>query len=320
MGFRICCFPKTQNHREVLLKTEYRHSPNFSSTERSNVKSKDIRAKSADARSSTSWPLDTDLYPEQYGKSPSRDTSSNKLIHIMKTSRQRSAPDKRKSTTTILMEALLGNRIVSLNPPAEKHTSTISSSYSSYAPLAMTEVLPHLYLGSYDNANNEFELRAKGITHILSLIGAQTRVHWAEVKRECVPMNDFGKTSLKDVIEKVYEFIERGQKDGNNLLVHCKIGQNRSAAVVIAFLMMSHKKSLYRAHKELKTLRPLVQINVGYAKQLLELERELFNGDNSLPADWMEPDDYDLIAGDVNYKHEHLTSSQHRLLFKQSET
>merc|ERR550534_2021514 len=175
----------------------------------------------------------------------------------------------------------------------------------------MTQVLPSLWIGSYDNATNEQELEKNGITHILCLIGSKAHIDWVNHKQ--YPMHDDGKSDVKKVLNDVYDFMIDGQKGSNKLLVHCQSGQNRSAVVIISFLMMKSNKTLWRAHRELKKVRPIVQVNVLYAKQLLELEEELF-GATSLPSDWMERQ-YDEVAEDVTYKHEDLTTQRHDALF-----
>jgi len=126
-------------------------------------------------------------------------------------------------------------------------------------------------------------------------------------------MDDKGKTNIKDVLNEVYEFMKDGQKGKNKLLVHCKLGQNRSAVVVISFLMMNLNKTLWRAHRELKKLRPIVQVNVLYAKQLLEFEKELF-GVSSLPPDWMERQ-FDEVKEELSYKHEDVNTKRHKTMF-----
>jgi len=185
-----------------------------------------------------------------------------------------------------------------------------------YAPVPMTKILPHLYIGSYENAMDEFELRSKGITHTLSLVGRNWHLDFVE--QEAISMHDLGRTNLKEVLQKVSKFMEQGQQDKNKILVHCQSGQNRSATVIIAYLLTYHKETLYRAHKRLKRLRPLVQINQGYAKQLLALEKEIF-GKNSLPSDWMERGAVNMETGEIKYKHENMNSAQHLAIFDSNE-
>jgi len=184
-------------------------------------------------------------------------------------------------------------------------TSTASRSSDSYIPIPMTRILSHLYLGSYDDAIDEPQLKAKGITHIISLIGKKSAVDFVQTER--FPMHDHGKSNLKVVLEKVFNFLELRHLDGKVVLIHCLSGQNRSATVVIALLMIGKKKTLHSAYKMVKSLRPVIQINKRYAKQLLALEREIF-GKNTLPCDWMERGDIDNATDDVTYKCDNLDS------------
>merc|ERR1719245_727927 len=135
-------------------------------------------------------------------------------------------------------------------------SSPLPSMTDSYSILPMTKVQSNLYIGNEENSNDEDLLNSEGITHILSLIGHQSSVE--KVERKQYPMNDKGRTDIKDVLDEVYDFMESGQKENNNLLVHCKLGQNRSAVVVIAFLMKKFKKTLYRAHRDLRKVRPII--------------------------------------------------------------
>jgi len=189
--------------------------------------------------------------------------------------------------------------------------SALPSLTDSFSILPMTKVHSNLWIGNEENSNDEDLLNSKGITHILSLIGHQSSV--GNVERKQYPMHDKGRSDIKDVLDEVYEFMESGQKDNNNLLVHCKLGQNRSAVVVIAFLMKKFQKTLHRAHRDLKKVRPIVQVNVDYAKQLLDLERDYF-GNNSLPLNWMKRE-YNEAENDVVFKHEDLTTLHQRLMF-----
>jgi len=199
----------------------------------------------------------------------------------------------------------MGKRsIASFSSPRRDETETSASSND--APAPMTTILPGLYLGSYDDAINVSQLQANGITHILSLIGNKSPVDF--VQHENFPMHDRGRTNLKGVLNKVSKFVKLGQKDGSSVLIHCLSGQNRSAVVVIALMMKNQTKTLYSAYKKVKSLRPVVQINERYAKQLLALEKEIF-GKNSLPCEWMERGEVDSITGEVTYKYEKITST-----------
>jgi len=190
-----------------------------------------------------------------------------------------------------------------------------SSRSSKFGPYPITEVIPDkLYLGCERRAFNDDELLALGITHVLSVTNHINSIEG--IKHEHFVMHDRGKTELNKVLKKVYPFMKQAQKPKKKLFVHCKLGQNRSATVVISFLMKSSGLTLYEAHKMLKEKRPLIQVHRNYAKMLLQLDRELF-GEASLPDDWMELDKVDYLSGTVLYKNEELTRDEQELFMTQ---
>jgi len=160
----------------------------------------------------------------------------------------------------------------------------------------LTEVTSQLYLGSFEDAKNEEELRSRGITHIICLIGPIHPI--AGIEHRHNPMNDHGKTDLKQVMEELKAFVEESQQPGKSLFVHCISGQNRSATVVIAILMRITGKSLLDAWKVVMKKRPVVQINKGYAKQLTQMELELY-GRTSVSENWMEIRSFNMDTGKV---------------------
>ena len=90
-------------------------------------------------------------------------------------------------------------------------------------------------------------------------------------------------------IKACVEYMDACWKSNNNLLIHCYEGRNRSAAVTIAWLMASEalrimgpemfKKIESRTYKfcfeYVKGIRSLVEPNIGFKKQLIDLEKQL---------------------------------------------
>lgn len=297
--FGSCTNPRHEKEPSEFFRIAYNGPPTRSKKKSGRFQSIELRTESF---ISNTWNPRLDC---SFESNVAKKSSISQKLSITQPDRKKSSVKisrkKSRKNTDAIWEAFVG--------------LTTTSTNSSYVPLAMTEVHPHLYLGTFDDANNVDELKEKEITHILSLIGPKSTVKGVEHKH--VPMNDYGYTDLNRVLKQVFEFMEDGQKDGNNLLVHCQSGQNRSATVVIAFKMMKFRKTLFLSHRELKMLRPIVQINVNYAKQLLELEKELFKV-NSLPSNWMERGTFDQTTLEVKYRHENMTLTQHRSLFPES--
>jgi len=208
------------------------------------------------------------------------------------------------------------NRSSRISPSAKIYKSfpgssnELPSSWSRLTPtfetsthnLPLTEVTSQLFLGSLENAMNEGELRAIGVTHIISVIRALYTI--AGIQYKHAPMKDFGQTDLQWVVTTFWQFIEKSQEPGKVLLVHGLTGHNRSATLIIAILMRSHGKMLYEAFKMLKDKRPNIRISERYGRQLVSMELVLF-GRISVPDDWVyinsiEMERCELISGDDN--------------------
>jgi len=244
----------------------------------------------------------SDIYPKRY---KSKDSKERLVILNLKS--KSSSSERSNVSSRVRLER--GTTAESRkNGTGLCLSSTMSNSYSIYP---MTKVHSNLWIGNEYNSNDEDLLTREGITHILSLVGHQSSVE--KVVRKQKIMHDLGRSDIKYVLDEVYEFLELGQKDNNNLLVHCTLGENRSAVVVIAFLMKKYRINLYRAHRDLKKVRPIVQVNAVYAKQLLDLELEYF-GFNSLPPDWMEGE-YNEATNELEFSHENMSADLQKLMF-----
>jgi len=167
-----------------------------------------------------------------------------------------------------------------------------------YSDFSLTEITSQLYLGSFEDAKNEAKVVDLGITHILSLIGPKHPIKGIKYMHR--PMNDHGHTNLKCLIKKIWAFVMNSQQPGNKLCVHCMSGQNRSATVMISILMKlnGEPNKLVDVYNLVKDKRPVIQINKLYAKQLLELERDLF-GTTTMSDDWMKIRSCDTQTGSV---------------------
>jgi len=184
----------------------------------------------------------------------------------------------------------------------ESQTSSFKRASTRYA-VDLTEVTAQLFFGSFEDASNEKKLVELGITHIISLIGPKNKIKYIKHKHE--PMNDYGRTELKKVITRLWPYIEESQEVGNKLFVHCQSGQNRSATLVLAILMKlkNQPNKLEELYTMVKKKRPIIQIHEKYAKQLCEMESELF-GKTSVPKNWMVLCSYDIETGSVRFNDE----------------
>ena len=82
------------------------------------------------------------------------------------------------------------------------------------------------------------------------------------------------RTDLEDACAFIKEQLAASAPNGC-VLVHCHEGKNRSAALVVAYLMVEERMSLYEAVEQVWSRRPIVLSNDSFVDQLIDLaERE----------------------------------------------
>jgi len=165
-----------------------------------------------------------------------------------------------------------GNSHSSLSRPWSPTNS--SGTYQSFEPPPLTQVLPQLYLGNQEDAEQAEKLINLGITHIISIVGGGRYKDLCE-KYMYIPLRDNGSSDLLEHLENSYDFMLESQGPNNKLFIHCQLGQNRSASFVIGFLMRWKKLSFHEAYTFLKEKRALIHPHKEYIKQLRDLDKHL---------------------------------------------
>jgi len=81
-----------------------------------------------------------------------------------------------------------------------------------------------------------------------------------------------------DSFDKAFQFIDNASNEKSRILIHCAAGVSRSSTLLIAYLMKVNKWTFREAYEHVKKRRPIVSPNAGFLRQLLEFEKQLFNG------------------------------------------
>lgn len=86
---------------------------------------------------------------------------------------------------------------------------------------------------------------------------------------------DDARALLLPRLPSVITFIEDALEKGQGVLVYCTDGVSRSAAIVIAYLMYSKRKTYSEAYAFVKLKRSVVKPNFSLVRQLLIFEENL---------------------------------------------
>lgn len=133
-----------------------------------------------------------------------------------------------------------------------------------------SEIFPWLYLGNAKDSVNYDFLCQKNIRYILNTT--------KEVDSPESPLKGFHflKLNLEDNSDapirqhfaSTSQFIEDARKQNAGVLVHCRRGISRSAAIVIAYVMSYQKVSFEDAFDFVKQRRAIINPNLGFVLAL----------------------------------------------------
>lgn len=126
-------------------------------------------------------------------------------------------------------------------------------------------IIDELYIGDYNAAMNQELLLNLGIRNVLSLDVCRPQVS-PSLNQLFISISDECSSALLPHLPACLQFLAAHTKHG--VLVHCRHGVSRSAAVVTAFLASATGCSMAEALLRLQQLRPPVSPNEGFLRQL----------------------------------------------------
>uniref|UniRef100_A0A6P8RBP2 Dual specificity protein phosphatase n=1 Tax=Geotrypetes seraphini TaxID=260995 RepID=A0A6P8RBP2_GEOSA len=144
------------------------------------------------------------------------------------------------------------------------------------------QVWPNLYVGDAWAAKNKLLLQDLGITHILNAADGRFNVNTGAQYYQDLCISYYGIEAYDEpsfeisvFFQQAANFIKRGlDTPGGRVLVHCAMGVSRSAALVLAYLMIHENLTLVNAIKIVNSHRDICP-NPGFLRQLRNLDISL---------------------------------------------
>ncbi|XP_057626161.1 dual specificity protein phosphatase 14-like [Chionomys nivalis] len=141
---------------------------------------------------------------------------------------------------------------------------------------SIAQITSSLFLGRSSVASNQHLLQAQGITCIINATIEIPNYNWPQLEYVKVPLANIPHDPIRLYFDTVADKIHSVSKKHGATLVHCAAGVSHSATLCIAYLMKFHNVCLLEAYKWVKARRPVIRPNVGFWKQLIDYENQLF--------------------------------------------
>ncbi|CAL6104605.1 Dual_specificity phosphatase [Hexamita inflata] len=137
----------------------------------------------------------------------------------------------------------------------------------------MSQITSTMFLSGLEPSRNLQLLQDNKITHVLNLVGdLQPTPVFPQYKYLIFKTKDGSSENIQSILYECFYFIQQAQKTG--ILIHCQQGVSRSSSIVIAYLMLCNNLSYSQAYAHCRSIRSIVQPNMGFAFQLVEWFRQ----------------------------------------------
>ena len=128
-----------------------------------------------------------------------------------------------------------------------------------------------LWLGNDEDSQNELQLNQKGINYVLNCAALDVQNEYtSNIKQLRIPADDEDHCDIINLyLDECIEFIHECKQKNGRILVHCMMGMNRSATMVIAYLMFAEGMMLMNAVKWVVIRRGWILSNKQFRRQLV---------------------------------------------------
>ena len=138
------------------------------------------------------------------------------------------------------------------------------------------QILPYLYIGGRDDAEDLPKLLSMGITHVLNAAASLDKVHEEHFVYLKCELDDDDDEDIAGAFAPAFAQIADARAGKGSVLVHCVAGMSRSVSLAIAWLVYAEGMSLKRALDLVRSKRPIALPNAGFRLALARYEVQLY--------------------------------------------
>jgi len=136
------------------------------------------------------------------------------------------------------------------------------------------EIVPGLYLGNFGSAANLPLLKRLNVSHVLTVIIGVPEI-FSEFTYKLISIRDYPDVDILTHFPSAIQFIDEALRKNGKIFIHCMQGKSRSASIVCAWLMKTRKMTSSQALEFVHSKRDSISLNVGFATQLKEWQKQL---------------------------------------------
>ena len=136
----------------------------------------------------------------------------------------------------------------------------------------MNKITDKIYLGDFNGAKDEEEIKSNNIKKVLSCCGDLSYTYKDKnINQKIIELDDNPKTNIIQYFKDCLKFID---ETDDKVFVHCFAGVSRSATLVIAYFMWKNQWTYKQSYDFVNQYR-YVGPNIGFTRQLLIFEKKL---------------------------------------------
>lgn len=146
----------------------------------------------------------------------------------------------------------------------------------------LSQVLPYLWIGTADIAQDKSILTKLGITDILNLSSEDVdNLYESDFKYYSYPIDDLESYDISEHFDETYDIIADIKNNNKKLLVHDTSSKSISPTIVIAYMLNSAAKqdkqlTLKKAYDFVESKFIGIKPNTTFLATLIDLEDSLF--------------------------------------------